>query len=477
MTGPSARSSARRATEPGQSASFRLMSLSSLLLLGAASASLAGAAADAQARPEAPQQRDGCGGAAVCETVSPAQLFAMAERLAQAGHGDAAENVLRALIANRDVDIRAEARFRLGNLRANNGDLEGAASIWRALLDEKPEATRVRLELARVLALMGREDAARRQLERAASAGLPDDVATLVDRFSLSLRSRQKFGGSFQLGLAPDNNINRATSDSTVDIGSVPFELDQDAQAQSGLGLTLTGDAFLRLPVATGTNLLTTLSASANIYGKSQFNDINASLSTGPELLRGRSRIRPQLLVGRRWFGGETYSTSYGGWLNWRRQLDGSSQAELDLILLHYDYDRNDGLDGRLASGALHYERALSPRLFGRLGLRLDRQEARDRAYATWTVGGDVLLAREVGRQSLFGQLSWYHISADAALRLPPARRDDDLVEASAGVLLRSLSFKGLAPAIRLRWTHSRSPLFLYDYSRLRAEISLTRDF
>lgn len=257
----------------------------------------------------------------------------------------------------------------------------------------------------------------------------------------------------------------------------MPVELDEDAQAQSGLGVTLSGDAFLRLPLATGTNLLTTASATANIYGKSQFNDINTSLTTGPELLRGRSRIRPQLLIGKRWFGGESYSTSYGGWLNWRRQLDGSSQAELDLIVLHYDYDRNDALDGRLASGALHYERALSPRLFGRLGFRVDRQGARDPAYATWTVGGDFLLSREIGRQSLFGRLSYYHISADAAFRLPPARRHDDLVEASAGVLLRSLSFKGLAPAIRVRWTHSKSPVFFYDYSRLRAEISLTRDF
>ncbi|MBV2149845.1 DUF560 domain-containing protein [Sphingobium sp. AS12] len=239
----------------------------------------------------------------------------------------------------------------------------------------------------------------------------------------------------------------------------------------------MTGDVFLRVPLATASNLLTTVSASANIYGKSRFNDINASLSTGPELLRGRSRIRPQLLVGKRWFGGDGYSTSYGGWLNWRRQLDRSSQAELDLILLHYDYDRNDGLDGRLASSALHYERALSPRLFGRLGLRVDRQQARDPAYATWTVGGDFLLSREIGRQFFFGQLSYYHISADAAFRLPPARRDDDLVEAAAGVLLRSLSFKGLAPAIRVRWTHSKSPVFFYDYSRLRAEISLTRDF
>ncbi|MGI9375061.1 DUF560 domain-containing protein [Altericroceibacterium spongiae] len=455
------------------------MALFSILLFGAASASGAGAAPDELPPTTAslPLSELQCADAAPCETVSPARLFAFAERLVKVGRLDAAEQVLRALIANRNLNVRSEARFRLGNLLANSGDLEGASKTYRRLLDEKPDATPVRLELARVLALSGHEDAARRQLERASSAGLPDDVAALVDRYSLALRSRQKFGGGFQLGFAPDSNINRATSDSTVSVGSVPVELDEDAQAQSGLGVTLAGNAFLRIPLTDDANLLTNLSAGANIYGESQFNDISTSISIGPELLRGRSRFRPQLVASKRWFGNRAYSTSYGGRLNWRRQLDASSQAELDAIVLRYDYDQNDGLDGYLVSGVLHYERALSSRLYGRLGFRIDRQDTRDPAYATWTVGADMLLSREIGRQSIFTLLSYHRISADAAFQLPPTRRDDKLFEASGGILLRSLSFNGLAPAVRLRWTQSHSPVFFYDYSRLRAEISLTRDF
>jgi TolA-binding protein len=99
--------------------------------------------------------------------LSPTKLFGLADDARAAGRIADAEIIYRALTKDPDIEIRSEARFRLGMMLADQKRYRDAAIAFRELLDEKPGAVRVRLELARVLALMGNADAARRQLRQA----------------------------------------------------------------------------------------------------------------------------------------------------------------------------------------------------------------------------------------------------------------------------------------------------------------------
>ncbi|MGG2319926.1 hypothetical protein, partial [Salmonella enterica] len=82
-----------------------------------------------------------------------------------------------------------------------------------------------RLELAKVLAAMGREGAARRELRAAQAGGLPPDVARAVNQFAAALRSTRPFGGSVELGFSPSTNVNRATSSPTLNSVLGPLDL------------------------------------------------------------------------------------------------------------------------------------------------------------------------------------------------------------------------------------------------------------
>src|SRR5690606_41624939 len=110
-----------------------------------------------------------------------------------------------------DIEIRTVARFRKGMLLAQLGRNADAAVEFRALLDEKPDAARVRLELARVLAVLGDEAGARRALRQAQAAGLPADVVSVVDQVAAALRSDRRAGGSVQIGFAPVRQICRTS--------------------------------------------------------------------------------------------------------------------------------------------------------------------------------------------------------------------------------------------------------------------------
>src|SRR5690606_32397663 len=94
-----------------------------------------------------------------------------------------------------------------------------------------------------------------------------------------------------EVALAPSTNINRATGSDTLGTIIGDFDLSEDAQAQSGLGVSLRGQAYYRHSLGTKTDILLRGSASANIYGKSDFNELSGSLQVGPQWRWGRDRF------------------------------------------------------------------------------------------------------------------------------------------------------------------------------------------
>ena len=98
------------------------------------------------------------------------QLFDLADNALAKENLVVAEAAYRALAQDTDAEIRSEAHFRLGMLLAALGRHAEAARLFRRILDEKPNAQRVRLELARVLVNMGDDTGARRALRDAPCA-------------------------------------------------------------------------------------------------------------------------------------------------------------------------------------------------------------------------------------------------------------------------------------------------------------------
>ncbi|WCT74373.1 surface lipoprotein assembly modifier [Sphingomonas naphthae] len=424
-----------------------------------------------------PDHQDPClAGQACAEGLSAAGVLAVAEDLVRDGRRGEAEALLGAVTADKDVDLRNEARFRLAALRTADGAYAPAIALLRAILDEKPDAHRVRLELARVLALDGQETAARRQFARAQAAGLPDDVAANVDRFQTALRSRRRLGATAEVGIAPDSNINRANGDATVQVGNQIISLDANATAKSGVGVTAKGQAFWRPQLATDLDALATVSVNADIYGRGQFNDIATTVALGPEYTNGRSRYRAQAIVGRRWFGGDRYSDTLGGSVSWQRRM-GPGQLQIDLSALDVDYAQNPAMDGMSYAGSIRYERALGARSYARVTTTAQRQDARAEAFATWTYGGELLVSRDVGRIGLYGAVGYYHTKADAAFVFPGVGRDDDLWTLEGGIVMRRFAVAGIAPVLRVRRIRNSSPVFFYDFTQTRVEMALTRDF
>lgn len=409
--------------------------------------------------------------------LKAAQVFALADRALAANRPDDAQAMYRALTQDPDPEIRREARFRLGMLLSQLGRNRDAAVEFRAILDEKPDAQRVRLELARVLALLGEDSAARRELRQAQAGGLPPEVSQVVSQFANALRSRKPFGASLELALVPDSNINRSTDAQTLDTVIAPLDLSDDARAQSGIGARIAGQAFFRVPVGAHLAFVPRVSGQGEFYRQRQFDDSSASALVGLEWSPGRERF--QLSGGGtwRWYGLDPYARTATASVNWQHPLSRRAQLSASLSAADTDYRLNDLQDGALFNADLGVERAFDARSGGGITLSATRQTARDPGYANAAAGATLVYWRELGHTTAFATFTARGLVADARLFLYPERRRDLLLGGSAGATFRGLKVKGFAPVIRVSYERNFSTVGIYDYRRVATTFGVTRAF
>ena len=446
-------------------------------VIGLLAALMVHAPVQGQATPEASTSPQVSADGGAITGVSAAQLFDIAEQARIAGRTADAEEIFKALARDPDLQVRSEARFRLGMMLSEAGRNADAALAFRAILDEQPAATRVRLELARVLAAMGDEGRARQQLRQAQASGLPADVAQVVDRFASALRSNRRFGGNFELAMAPDSNINRATDAKELDTIIAPLTLSDDAREQSGIGLHATGQVYARLGLTNRLTLVPRLSGDGTFYRESQFNDLSGSALIGLEWQNGRSRIMPSAGITWRTYGGEAYARTTTADMRWTHRIGRRAQTDVGFSYGRNHYLRNSLQDGDLFSLSAGVERALSAR--SGIGVQMSgmRQTARDPGYATASGGITLLGWRDMGRTTVFANAMVRRLESDARLFPFTDRRKEWFWRGSAGATFRQIEVAGFSPVVRVAYERNQSTVGIYDYRRTTIDLGITRAF
>lgn len=410
-------------------------------------------------------------------TLTPAEMFAIAEAAQREGDFGTAESIYRALTTNRALEIRNEARFRLARMFESQRRLTDSAMLLRAILDEQPDAQRVRLELADVLATMGDEAAARRELRAVRAGELPPEVAQQVDRFSEALRARKPMGATLDIAIASDSNVNRATRSDTLGTVIGDFTLDKDARAQSGQGIALQGQGYGRIALSRGANLLGTLSASANLYSKSRFNDVSLGGSFGPELTLGSFELHPSVGASRRWYGHEPFTDVASLQLDTAHPLSSTAQVRGAFAASHIWNHLNSLESGNSYSGSVAIEAALSMSTGAGINLTGIRQALSDPGYSDTSGQVSLFGWHEAGRFTFSSSLTYGRLVADQRLLLYPDKRDDTLYRATIGATAREVQFRGFAPTVSFTWERNRSPIEIYDYGRTVFNMGVTRAF
>ena len=371
-----------------------------------------------------------------------------------------------------------ERLFLLGRIEMRLGLPRQAIERFEAILVLRPGLTRVRLEIARAYYLAGRDDKAKYHFGLTAGDRLPPSVGAVVDEFLRRIDARKRWSVSVSGAILPESNPARRTESKEVRVGSVPFQLDEDARSSSGVGNLISGGISFSPAIADDLRAAFAASAAAKLYERSDWNDISVSGDIGLTGLADRGSVSGGLRLGRRWLGGDPDHRNLGPWVRAGWRFSASTRLDLDIGALHRKHDTRQFLDG--------WQFAIGPRLSHVLDARtlieaephieIARAETKHNASRQFSLNMTVERAFE-GGLSISVSPAVHHRRYDVQHPLFGKRRVDRGLRISARVLHRSIRFQGFAPYVGYSFERTGSNIELYSYRNHGAVVGITGSF
>jgi len=399
-----------------------------------------------------------------------------ARRLMNAGKLAEASAILDARLAGAPKD--AQALFLKGMIATAQKDSRQAIRIFRSILIDHPEATRVRLELARAFFLDKDYGNALRQFQFALAGNPPREVVANINQYMAVIRDAKSFSYNFGLALAPDTNLNTGSSAREVTLFGLPFDLSEEARHRSGVGLAIDAGAEWAPRLGKGKRLRLGLSGQRREYSGSGFDDMTGAAYAGPRLVSGKWDLSLLGTAYKRWYGGKPYNQAAGGRLEATYYFSPRFGLSGALAAQWVRYRGARERDGRLISFNATAFRALTSSSAVTLKAGIGRQKARIAPYANWSGFVAAGYFRDLPKgYSIYVEPSFSLARYDEALLGFGKRRSDRSKSVLITILNRHLVLARFTPRISYTFTRQSSTIPLYRFQRSRLEIGLTTVF
>ena len=364
-----------------------------------------------------------------------------------------------------------------------------AIDAFRAILINRPELIRVRLELARAFFLRGQDGLARRHFEAVLAGGVPPAVAANIHRFLAIMQARKRLTGYFGMAVAPDSNLNAASESDIIYIdtafGRLPFAREGDFGAQSGFGLSVWGGGEVQHRDPFNERLWLRVGADVAVreYPGGDFDQRFLAAHAGPRWLAGpRTEISLLATARRQWLGSNPYVDEFGARLELDRRLGPTVWARGTAAYRGRDHLSRDFLDGPVVDFTANFAWTPAPVLRVHLTAGYTRDHAaleHWRNLSRWLRVGTSLalpLGFTLGT-SIQAQRVYYDGAGQPHLTLDGRPRFDRIRSFSVSVLNRAFTLFGFSPQLALihdvRLTNAQAQ----DFDRNRAELRFVRQF
>ena len=384
--------------------------------------------------------------------------------LFRAGRIEDARKLLERARPENDEE-RVERLFLLGLIDARRGFSKRAAQRFETILAQRPELTRVRLELARVYHSLGRDDKARFHFEASLADELPSSAEAAVEGFLNRIDARERWSLSFSAAVLPESNPVQRTGRERIRIGGVPFRLNPDARESSGVGYLVRIGASVSPSLASDLRGVFAISSAAKLYERPDRNDVSLHGEIGLARLFDSGTVSGGLRLGRRWLAAAPYSRGIGPWMRGRLRPSPTSHLELSLSAVNRDHDSQDARNGWRFSARPAWRYTLRAATSIETNLDLELSRARERHHANLTAGLGITVSHAFrGGLSISPSVSFQvrrHVDPDPLFL---KTRIDRHLRIAVNILHRAVQYRGFAPyaGYSLEWNRSNIPLNTY---------------
>ncbi|MES2988069.1 MAG: surface lipoprotein assembly modifier [Pseudomonadota bacterium] len=415
--------------------------------------------------------------------LTPDAMFGEVQALIAAKRFDEAQPMLRVLSGI--PAYRFEASFLSGQMAAGRGDHKAAAEIYKDMLASDPSQTRVRLELGREMLALGKFQSADKQFRIAQQTDdLPDDVALTIRSVRDVIRSKRAWRLNVDFAIAPDSNINNATSADQITLqwggGQLPVTLDAQAKARSGTGQTASISGGVRLPVAEKIAALLDLDSSGTNYSGTAYDDVQVQSAAGAEYrLTRNASVSMQAVGAQRWYGGQPVTRQVGLKAGFQARLTRASQIGVQIDSRKTDALFDGNYDGWQTALYATYERAVSRSLVASGGFFARRDSLVAKAYSSNEAGVIAGFGGELPHGITFGVSGTASRAVfDAPMTIFSADpRKDWRYSARATLGTRSIRLWGFSPQVSASYSRTNSSLPFFANDRLRFRFAVARYF
>jgi tetratricopeptide (TPR) repeat protein len=393
-----------------------------------------------------------------------------------AGQLDAAEAVLDERLMADPKDV--QARFLKAMIALAVGDRRQAIRGFRAILIDHPEATRVRLELARAFYLEKDYANALRQFQFALADHPPPEVSANIERYLRSIRDAKNLSYNVGISVAPDSNLNTGSSAREVSLFGLPFDLSDEARQRSGVGLALEAGGEWAPRIGTAKRLRLGANLQRREYPGSAFDDMTVAAYAGPRLVSGKWDLSLMGTAYRRWYGAKVYSDAVGGRAEATYHFSSRLEVTAAPGVQWISYRQSGERDGALISLNVGGFYALSPSSGVTVKAGAARLQAQIAPYSSWSgfVGAGYFKELPIGF-SAYIEPALSTARYDEALLGFGGRRADTTQSLLVTLLNRRLVLKRFTPRMAYTYTRQSSSIALYAFTRNRLEIGLTTVF
>ena len=404
--------------------------------------------------------------------------FEQAESLIEARRFEDARQLLAG--APRDSDYaRVYGAFVQARLDEETGKLTAARDAYRKILETHPTLARVRLHLARTLARLDDNDAARRHYEFVLAAA--DVTAPYADRVRADMRlldGARNWNAQAYVTVAPTSNMTSGASRDLIVIGGLQFTPSEQSRRKPGVGALYGADLSYAAPVQGNWGFVGTLSTTHRDYRQTAYDDRSARASAGIRYLVPGGVAMLEMTGTRRWFGGADYQYTFGPLLSTRFFATEKDRITGSLSYAEQRYDEARYLQGYRLSLATSWDRFTLPGQFARVGVAFDRETARNNHMTFNEFGALVGYSVETPwALSIYPEIAVAYRAYEGDFPLMAEPRRDRRIVGSLSLVKTDLSLFGLAPRLLLSYTYNLSNVKFYEYDRFDAALTLTRSF
>ena len=360
--------------------------------------------------------------------------------------------------------------------------LDEAIASLRAMLIDRPDLVRVRLELARAFFLKGENALSRKHFEHVLAGSPPGAVAAKVRRFLSEIRARRRWSLRAGFALAPDTNIGGTSAERIIYINNLPFSRDQAELTTSGIGVSVWGGWEYQHPLNERLRLRIGADASRREYAGRRFDQMFVSGHAGPRWLVGANTEASVLASAhRRWSAGVPDYDALGGRIEaghrFTRRITASARASWH----DRRYRTRMFLDGPAMAASLSGAWVVTPTVRADIALGWGREQPereRWRNDSQWLrLGASVILpwgftvggSGELRRTEYEGR--WFPFTTSGE------PREDRTRSLRVSVHNRVFAWKGFSPQLSLVHEVRTTNAQLYDYKRTGGELRFVRLF